>query len=100
VGIDEIQRDLDQFLEYYNLRRSHEGYHLAGGTPPRALQEALGITELPPVLIATEGEEVPSAAWALRRRASESYRPCTPSEVGVLGWQPGRKRSSSMEDDG
>jgi transposase InsO family protein len=62
VGIDEIQRDLDQFLEYYNLRRSHQGYRLAGRTPAQALQEALGITELPPVVMTTEGEEVPSAA--------------------------------------
>jgi len=62
VSLDEIQRDLDQFLEYYNLRRSHQGYRLAGRTPAQALQEALGITELPPVVIAMEGEEVPPAA--------------------------------------
>ena len=48
VGVEEIQRDLDEFLVYYNLRRSHQGYRLAGRTPTQALQEALGITELPP----------------------------------------------------
>jgi len=62
VDIGEIQRDLDQFLEYYNLRRSHQGYRLAGRTPAQALQETLGITELPPLMTALEGEEVPSAA--------------------------------------
>jgi transposase InsO family protein len=62
VSIEEIQRDLDQFLEYYNLRRSHQGYRLAGRTPAQALQEALGITELPPLVTTAEGEEVPSAA--------------------------------------
>jgi transposase InsO family protein len=62
VGVDEIQRDLDQFLEYYNLRRSHQGYRLAGRTPAQALQEALGIPDLPPLVAAPEGEEVPSAA--------------------------------------
>jgi len=62
VGIEEIQRDLDQFLEYYNLRRSHQGYRLAGRTPAQALQDMLGTTELPPLVTAVEGEEVPSAA--------------------------------------
>jgi len=33
----------DQFLAYYNLRRSHQGYSLAGRTPAQALQEALRI---------------------------------------------------------
>jgi len=62
VGSKEIPRDLDQFLEYYNLHRSHQGYRLACRTPAKALQETLGITELPPEVTAAEGEEVLSAA--------------------------------------
>jgi transposase InsO family protein len=57
----EIQRDLDRFLEYYNLQRSHQGYRLGGRTPAQALQEALGLTELPP-LVPAEGEEVTNTA--------------------------------------
>jgi transposase InsO family protein len=57
----EIQRDLDRFLEYYNLQRSHQGYRLAGRTPAQALQEALSLTELPP-LVPAEGEEVTDTA--------------------------------------
>ena len=30
---DEIQRDLDRFLRYYNLEPSHQGYRLNGRTP-------------------------------------------------------------------
>jgi len=45
--IAEIQRDLDRFLEFYNLRRSHQGYRLGGRTPAQALRDALGRTELP-----------------------------------------------------
>src|SRR5438067_6316069 len=41
----EIQRDLDVFLEHYNLRRSHQGYRLGGRTPAQALREALAIDE-------------------------------------------------------
>jgi transposase InsO family protein len=26
VSIEEIQRDVDRFLRYYNLQRSHQGY--------------------------------------------------------------------------
>ena len=61
----EIQRDLDVFLGDYNLRRSHQGYRLAGRTPAQALQEALGIAELPALtggFIVPEGEEVTAAA--------------------------------------
>lgn len=28
----EIQRDLDKFIEYFNLKRSHQGYRLKGRT--------------------------------------------------------------------
>ena len=39
----QLQRDLDRFLEYYNARRSHQGYRLSGRTPVNALAEALGV---------------------------------------------------------
>jgi len=45
---EEIQRDLDTFLEYYNVKRSHQGYRLKGRTPAQALMEALGVSKLPP----------------------------------------------------
>jgi transposase InsO family protein len=47
IELDEIQRDLDRFLAYYNLERSHQGYRLKGRTPAQALREALGLNELP-----------------------------------------------------
>ena len=57
----EIQRDLDVFLEHYNLRRSHQGYRLGGRTPAQALRDALAISEELPSLtggfIVSEGEE-------------------------------------------
>jgi hypothetical protein len=57
----EIPRDLDVFLEHYNLRRSHQGYRLGGRTPAQALREALQIDgELPSLtggFIVAEGEE-------------------------------------------
>ena len=52
----EIQRDLDGFIEYYNLERSHQGYRLMGRTPAQALREALAIEDLPPFILP---EEVP-----------------------------------------
>ena len=42
IGVEEIQRDLDRFMRYYNLERSHQGYRLKGRTPAQALMEALG----------------------------------------------------------
>lgn len=47
IEVDEIQRDLDRFLDYYNLQRTHQGYRLNGRTPAQALCEALGIDHLP-----------------------------------------------------
>jgi len=46
--VSEIQRDLDRFVKYYNLQRSHQGYRLNGRTPVQALRDALGVEELPP----------------------------------------------------
>ncbi len=50
----EIQRDLDAYLEEYNLRRTHQGYRVQGRTPAQALREALGVENLPPFVIAEE----------------------------------------------
>ena len=47
LSIAEIQRDLDAFMTYYNLERSHQGYRLNGRTPAQALREALGVETLP-----------------------------------------------------
>ena len=58
---DEIQRDLDRFLAYYNLERTHQGYRLKGRTPAQALREALGIENLPPIVPAQEEATTPAA---------------------------------------
>jgi transposase InsO family protein len=47
IGIDEIQRDLDQFMTCCNIERSHQGYRLRGRTPVQALREALAIETVP-----------------------------------------------------
>jgi transposase InsO family protein len=53
----EIQRDLDRFLAYYNLDRTHQGYRLRGRTPAQALREALGVEELPPSIPTPDQED-------------------------------------------
>jgi transposase InsO family protein len=60
----EIQRDLDAYLEEYNLRRSHQGYRLQGRTPAQALRDALNVDELPPFVLAEEdsSDSEPTAA--------------------------------------
>jgi len=58
---DEIQRDLDRFLAYYNLERSHQGYRLRGRTPAQALREALGVAEIPAVVPVEEEATLPAA---------------------------------------
>lgn len=63
IGTDEIQRDLDRFMRYYNLERSHQGYRLKGRTPAQALMEALEIDEIPEITPTEEViEPLPTAA--------------------------------------
>ena len=63
MEVDEIQRDLDRFMRYYNLERSHQGYRLKGRNPAQALMEALGITEIPEIVPTEEvNEPLPTAA--------------------------------------
>jgi len=57
----EIQRDLDRFLTYYNLERSHQGYRLKGRTPAQALREALGVDDLPAIVPVEEEVTTPAA---------------------------------------
>jgi hypothetical protein len=59
---EEIQRDLDRFLAYYNLDRSHQGYRLRGRTPAQALREALGVNEIPDFVLSAAPESQTYAA--------------------------------------
>lgn len=66
---DELQRDLDVYLDEHNLRRTHQGYRVMGRTPAQALREALGVEELPPFILQEESSDLePSAAEPLTRR--------------------------------
>lgn len=59
---EEIQRDLDTYLTFYNLKRSHQGYRLKGRTPAQALREALGKKKLPPIVPKEDTEAEKQAA--------------------------------------
>ena len=48
--VEEMQADLDEFLHFYNHKRSHQGYRLKGRTPIQALKDALGRKRLPPII--------------------------------------------------
>ena len=58
----QIQHDLDEYLSFYNLKRSHQGYRLKGCTPAQALREALGRKRLPPILPKDSQEVAKQAA--------------------------------------
>lgn len=64
-----MQRDLDRFLRYYNLERSHQGYRLKGRTSVQALIEALGLTEIPDIV---PRRRSPSRWQRLLRHAPET----------------------------
>ncbi|HEV8239892.1 MAG TPA: IS481 family transposase [Thermoanaerobaculia bacterium] len=63
-SVDQLQADLDTNLERYNLRRSHQGYRLAGRTPAQAMADTLGVTsdDLLPLLTAPKEASLTTAA--------------------------------------
>ena len=58
---EEIQRELDRSLAFYNLEHSHQGYRLKGRTPAQALRQALEIEELPEIIPVAEEATTPAA---------------------------------------
>jgi hypothetical protein len=60
-GPDQIQRDLDVFMAFYNFKRTHQGYRVAGRTPAKALYDLIASQWLLPPLSAA-AEEVPLAS--------------------------------------
>ena len=63
-SVEQLQADLDRYLERYNLRRSHQGYRLAGRTPAQAFADAANVTadQLVALLIAPKEDPLPTAA--------------------------------------
>jgi len=62
VGPDEIQRDLDTFMAFYNFQRTHQGYRVAGRAPAKGPLRSHRSGEaqlLPP--ISDAAEEAPLA---------------------------------------
>jgi len=47
---DDIQGDFDTFMAFYNFRRTHQGYRVAGRTPAKALFDLIAQSRpLPPI---------------------------------------------------
>jgi transposase InsO family protein len=63
-SVDQLQADLDRYLERYNLRRSHQGYRLGGRTPAQAFADATGVTadQLVALLTTPKEDPIPTAA--------------------------------------
>ena len=40
-SLQDLQEDLDQFLEFYHDQRAHQGYRVKGRTPMKALEDYL-----------------------------------------------------------
>jgi transposase InsO family protein len=60
-GPDQIQRDLDTFMAFYNFRRTHQGYRVQGRTPAKALYDLIAEQWLLPPM-PDAAQEVPLAS--------------------------------------
>jgi hypothetical protein len=58
---DELQRDLDTFMAFYNFRRTHQGYRVAGRTSAKALYDLIAEQWLLPPM-SDAAQEVPLAS--------------------------------------
>lgn len=47
IRVEDIQRDLDEFLYFYNFKRQHQGYRLNGKTPAEGLVRGMYFPSLP-----------------------------------------------------
>jgi hypothetical protein len=59
---EQIQAALNEFLAFYNLKRTHQGYRLKGRTPAQAPRDALGRKKLPQIVPKKPTTEVAEAA--------------------------------------
>jgi transposase InsO family protein len=76
---DEIQRDLDTFMAFYNFRRTHQGYRVAGRTPAKALYDLISEQWLlPPMSDAAQEVPLASRPSPPEDRVSGKYSACTP----------------------
>ena len=41
-SLDQLQRDLDRYVEFYNRQRAHQGYRTQGRTPFQAFLDGIG----------------------------------------------------------
>lgn len=49
LTLEDLQRDLDEYLYHYNFKRQHYGYRTNGQTPAEALLKGKRVLALPPV---------------------------------------------------
>lgn len=45
-GLDALQQDLDQWMEYYNTERTHSGRYCFGKTPPQTFIESIPLAKV------------------------------------------------------
>jgi transposase InsO family protein len=69
---EEIQRDLDVFMAFYNFRRTHQGYRLAGRTPAQALLDLIAQQRMLVIVSCDSLKKVFSLrAWSLSHRVHQ-----------------------------
>jgi hypothetical protein len=66
---EEIQRDLDVFIAFYNEQRTHQGYRLKGRTPAQALRKnhAGSLLPIQPAGTATDAPSNPNTPGTTRQ---------------------------------
>ena len=58
---EEIQRDLDVFMAFYNFHRTHQGHRVAGRAPPQPLLDLIAQQRMLPT-VTHDAQEVPLAS--------------------------------------
>ena len=56
-SLDQLQADLDRYLEFYNRERAHQGYRTQGRTPYQAFLD--GVKQMPEKTLMEETNNLP-----------------------------------------
>ena len=89
-SLEEIQADLDEFLEFYNRDRTHQGKRCQGRTPLETFLDALPLAlakqiEQPPTSASTRMGHPPSSSESETKPAAELTELTGESESRMAG---------------
>lgn len=94
-NIEELQVDLDTWLEYYNTERPHSGKHCYGKTPMQTWNESLHLTK--EKLLDSQYQNVVPLPMSVEVKPRDTEEPIFNNDTNI-NYDIGVNKISNMED--